>query len=128
MRCVYCNELLQSFDEETLSLCLIAVETFLHREPTMAAPMLFRIINTVTRCHRADVLDDWPQRLSRILFNLAAYLPYVPSDAYFSQWSSVISLLDSFFRRLLSQAISFSCFEIMSVVMRVQNFSTFKVI
>uniref|UniRef100_A0A915CI63 Uncoordinated protein 79 n=1 Tax=Parascaris univalens TaxID=6257 RepID=A0A915CI63_PARUN len=213
LRCGYCNEQLQSFDEETLSLCLIAIETFVHREPTMAAPMLFRIINTVTRVveralypwhdspmfvagnsrsvakqllrvvlhqmsssgiclqlfdmniERAssfwstisfsladftelspvaiiqilleDILNEWPSRLSRILFNLAAYLPYVPPDAYFSHWSAVISSLDSFFRRLLSQMQSEanrsavrtelkSCFEIMSVVLRVQNFSTFK--
>ncbi|VDM50397.1 unnamed protein product [Toxocara canis] len=52
-----------------------------------------------------DILDDWPPRLSRILFNLAAYAPFVPPDAYFSHWSSVISLLDSFFRRLFSQVI-----------------------
>lgn len=48
-RCGYCNELLGNFDEETLSLCMIALETFIHREPTMAAPLLFRIINTITR-------------------------------------------------------------------------------
>ena len=49
MRCGYCNEVKEIFDEETISLCLIAVETFLHREPSMAAPMLFNILHTVTR-------------------------------------------------------------------------------
>ncbi|VDK82206.1 unnamed protein product [Litomosoides sigmodontis] len=48
-RCGYCNELVGNFDEETLSLCMIALETFVHREPAMAAPQLFRFINTVTR-------------------------------------------------------------------------------
>ncbi|VDO62364.1 unnamed protein product [Onchocerca flexuosa] len=48
-RCGFCNELLGNFDEETLSLCMIALETFVHREPAMAAPSLFRIISTVTR-------------------------------------------------------------------------------
>ncbi|KJH47978.1 hypothetical protein DICVIV_05913 [Dictyocaulus viviparus] len=49
LRCDYCNECLTTFDEETISLCLIAVETFLHREPVMAAPILFSILHTVTR-------------------------------------------------------------------------------
>ncbi|KAJ1358034.1 hypothetical protein KIN20_016338 [Parelaphostrongylus tenuis] len=49
LRCDYCNECLTSFDEETISLCLIAVETFLHREPAMAAPILFSLLHTVTR-------------------------------------------------------------------------------
>ncbi|VDM59630.1 unnamed protein product [Angiostrongylus costaricensis] len=48
LRCDYCNECLTSFDEETISLCLIAVETFLHREPVMAAPILFSLLHTVT--------------------------------------------------------------------------------
>ncbi|VDN40934.1 unnamed protein product [Gongylonema pulchrum] len=48
-RCGYCNEMLESFDEETLSLCMIALETFIHREAAMAAPLLFRIISTVSR-------------------------------------------------------------------------------
>ncbi|XGW22675.1 hypothetical protein V3C99_005131 [Haemonchus contortus] len=49
LRCDHCNESLTSFDEETISLCLIAVETFLHREPVMAAPILFSLLHTVTR-------------------------------------------------------------------------------
>ncbi|KIH57648.1 hypothetical protein ANCDUO_12157 [Ancylostoma duodenale] len=49
LRCDHCNECLTSFDEETISLCLIAVETFLHREPVMAAPILFSLLHTVTR-------------------------------------------------------------------------------
>lgn len=55
-RCGYCNELLGNFDEETLSLCMIALETFVHREPAMAAPQLFRFISTVTRC--AALISD----------------------------------------------------------------------
>ncbi|CAI4221088.1 unnamed protein product [Auanema sp. JU1783] len=49
LRCSHCNDAIESFDEETISLCLISVETFLHREPSMAAPILFRILHTVTR-------------------------------------------------------------------------------
>ncbi|KAK0414613.1 hypothetical protein QR680_011527 [Steinernema hermaphroditum] len=49
LRCAFCHEPLETFDEESLSLCLIAVETFLHRDPAMGAPLLFRILRTVTR-------------------------------------------------------------------------------
>ncbi|UMM25245.1 hypothetical protein L5515_005145 [Caenorhabditis briggsae] len=49
LRCGHCNEAIEMFDEETVSLCLIALETFLHREPSMAAPILFKILYTVTR-------------------------------------------------------------------------------
>ncbi|EJW75839.1 hypothetical protein WUBG_13253, partial [Wuchereria bancrofti] len=158
---------------------MIALETFVHREPAMAAPILFRIINTVTRlierplypwhdtlmfvagnCRSVakqlirillhqlsssgiflqlfdtniervnqfwstisfaltdfpelnpvsviqylleDILEDWPNRLSRILFNLSTYVEYVSPDAYFSHWSIVTNLLDSFFRQYLSK-------------------------
>ncbi|CAG9530096.1 unnamed protein product [Cercopithifilaria johnstoni] len=212
-RCGYCNELLGNFDEETLSLCMIALETFVHREPAMAAPLLFRIIKSVTRliekpiypwhdtsmfvpgnCRSVakqlirvllhqlsssgiflqlfdtniervnqfwstisfaladfpelnpvsviqylleDILEDWPNRLSRILFNLSAYMEYVSADAYFSQWSTVTNLLDSFFRQYLSKIQVQSdrnpirtelknCIGIMVTVLRVHNFSTFK--
>lgn len=212
-RCGYCNELLGNFDEETLSLCMIALETFVHREPAMAAPMLFRIINTVTRlierplypwhdtlmfvagnCRSVakqlirillhqlsssgiflqlfdtniervnqfwstisfaltdfpelnpvsviqylleDILEDWPNRLSRILFNLSTYVEYVSPDAYFSHWSIVTNLLDSFFRQYLSKIQAQTdrnpirtelknCIGVMVAILRVHNFSTFK--
>ncbi|VDK82310.1 unnamed protein product, partial [Onchocerca ochengi] len=212
-RCGYCNELLGNFDEETLSLCMIALETFVHREPAMAAPLLFRIINTVTRlierplypwhdtlmfvagnCRSVakqllrvllhqlsssgiflqlfdtniervnqfwstisfaladfselnsvsviqylleDVVEDWPNRLSRILFNLSTYIEHVSPDAYISNWSVVANLLDSFFRQYFSKIQAQtdrnpirtelkSCIGIMVAVLRVHNFSTFK--
>ncbi|KAL4003430.1 Cation-channel complex subunit UNC-79 family protein [Acanthocheilonema viteae] len=212
-RCGYCNELLGNFDEETLSLCMIALETFVHREPVMAAPLLFRIISTVTRlierpfypwhdtpmfvagnCRSVakqlirvllhqlsssgiflqlfdtniervnqfwstisfaladfpelnpvsviqylleDILEDWPNRLSRILFNLSTYVKYVSPDAYFSHWSIVTNLLDSFFSQYLSKIQGQTdrnpirtelknCIGIMVAVLRLHNFSTFK--
>uniref|UniRef100_A0A158R5X9 Protein unc-79 homolog n=1 Tax=Syphacia muris TaxID=451379 RepID=A0A158R5X9_9BILA len=179
LRCGYCNEKIDNLDEETISLCLIALETFLHREPAMASPQLFRIIHTVTRiieqplypwhdtsvfvpgncrsvakqlirvvlhqmsssgiCLRLfdtniedaenfwstisyalndfpelnsvaivqilleDLLEQWPQRLSRILYNLSIYLSYVSSEVYTANWSAVTVSLDTFFRRLLAQ-------------------------
>ncbi|PAV81415.1 hypothetical protein WR25_22228 [Diploscapter pachys] len=49
LRCGHCNEVLEWLDEETISLCLVSLETFLHREPAMAAPILFKVLHTVTR-------------------------------------------------------------------------------
>ena len=49
LRCGHCNEILEWLDEETISLCLVSLETFLHREPAMAAPILFKVLHTVTR-------------------------------------------------------------------------------
>uniref|UniRef100_A0A0N5B718 Ubiquitinyl hydrolase 1 n=1 Tax=Strongyloides papillosus TaxID=174720 RepID=A0A0N5B718_STREA len=48
-RCGNCNEPLKNFDEESLSLCVIALETFCQREPTMAAPILLKIMTTVCK-------------------------------------------------------------------------------
>ncbi|GMS88716.1 hypothetical protein PENTCL1PPCAC_10891, partial [Pristionchus entomophagus] len=49
LRCERCNEKLEVFDEESISLSLIALSTFLQRETAMAAPMLLKIILAVTR-------------------------------------------------------------------------------
>uniref|UniRef100_A0A8R1UE95 Uncoordinated protein 79 n=1 Tax=Pristionchus pacificus TaxID=54126 RepID=A0A8R1UE95_PRIPA len=49
LRCERCNDKLEVFDEESISLSLIALSTFLQRETAMAAPMLLKIIQAVTR-------------------------------------------------------------------------------
>lgn len=49
MLCGFCSKTFELFEEETISLSLIALSTFLHREPVMGAPILFRIIKAVTR-------------------------------------------------------------------------------
>ncbi|VDM97776.1 unnamed protein product [Thelazia callipaeda] len=197
-RCGYCNAVIKSFDEETLSLCMIALETFVHREPAMAAPLLFRIISTVVRliekpiypwhdtlifvagnCRSVakqllrvllhqmsssgiflqlfdtnidrvdqfwstisfalsdfpelnpvaviqnlleDILENWPSRLARILFNLSRYVGYVASDAYLSHWNVIQSQTD----RTAIRTEFKSCISIMVAVLRVQSFSTFK--
>uniref|UniRef100_A0A914CGD5 Uncoordinated protein 79 n=1 Tax=Acrobeloides nanus TaxID=290746 RepID=A0A914CGD5_9BILA len=215
--CGFCNERLETFDEETISLCLISLSTFLHREPAMAAPLLLRIINAVTRfidtpqfpwhdsnvfvagnsrsaakqlirvilhqlsgsgialqlfdskienlssfwttiassltdfnelnpvaliqCLLDDISENWPQRLARILHNLAAYIVSVPTDSCMTSWGSVIGLLDSFFRRYHSQVQHEvihnpnrtlivtelkSSVIIMTTVMHVHTFASFK--
>lgn len=48
-------------------------------------------------------MENWPQRLARILHNLSAYIVAIPSDIYLNNWANVVNLLDSFFRRYYSQ-------------------------
>lgn len=98
---------------------------------------------------------NWSFRLSRILLNLAAYIVHIPNDIYLTVWGTVVGLLDSFFRRYIVEvgAIGSQChfsarsfrFQrhgnqasiaselnsviiIMNAVLKVQNFSSFKVI
>uniref|UniRef100_A0A1I7SQ44 Uncoordinated protein 79 n=2 Tax=Bursaphelenchus xylophilus TaxID=6326 RepID=A0A1I7SQ44_BURXY len=219
LSCTYCNAPIETFDEETISLCLISLSTFLHRESSMAAPLLFRIFKTVTnfihypmypwnennvfvpgnsqsvakqlirvivhqfstsgialqlfdskiekplqfwetickslldfndlnpiafiQCLLDDMMNNWSLKLDRIFHNLSAFISFVPLDAHFSNWTSVVGQLDSFFRRYQSQIVAEnnnngnsqrrpvttefkSLIVIMSQVMKVQNFSTFK--
>lgn len=44
LSCSYCGTRLESFDEETLSLCYVALCTFLQRVPSLAAPLLQRTV------------------------------------------------------------------------------------
>lgn len=42
--CSFCGGRLEAFDEETLSLCCVALCTFLQRVPILAAPLLQRTV------------------------------------------------------------------------------------
>ncbi|KAI1721489.1 cation-channel complex subunit UNC-79 domain-containing protein [Ditylenchus destructor] len=62
LSCGFCNEIIEKFDEETISLCLIAISTFMHREPAMAAPILFRVFVVANRkainsCHSSSTVE-----------------------------------------------------------------------
>ncbi|VDL80502.1 unnamed protein product [Nippostrongylus brasiliensis] len=85
---------LTSFDEETISLCLIAVETFLHREPVMAAPILFSLLHTVTRFQIASEGSSKPSRSE--LESAIVVMTHVLKVQNFSAFKSAVSLVDSF--------------------------------
>ncbi|CAD5216887.1 unnamed protein product [Bursaphelenchus okinawaensis] len=95
------------------------------------------------QCLFDDLMNNWTLKLDRVFHNLAAFINYVPLDTYFSNWTAVVAQLDAFFRRYQSQIISEnnsngnsqrkpiktefkSLIAVMSQVMKVQNFSTFK--
>jgi hypothetical protein len=48
-RCPDCNAVLESYDEETISLAVVCLATFIHREPGLAAPSLLDMLITVAR-------------------------------------------------------------------------------
>ncbi|KAI6201724.1 Uncoordinated protein 79 [Aphelenchoides besseyi] len=219
LACSFCNEPIETFDEETISMCLVVLSTFLHRESAMAAPVLFRVFKAVanyinypvfpwneanvfvpgnsqsvakqlfrviihqfstsgiaiqlfdskienpltfwqTICTSLidftelspvaliqylldDIMENWTLKLARIFHNLSAYIQHVPLDSYVSNWSTVVTQLEAFFRKYYSQlgtensntgnggrapiTTEFkSLIVVMSSVMRVQGFSSFK--
>lgn len=48
-------------------------------------------------------MENWPQRLARILHNLAVYIVSIPIDIYLNNWANVITLFENFFRRYYLQ-------------------------
>ena len=48
-RCPKCHAVLESYDEDCLSMCIVALSTFIHREPALAAPLLFDMLESVAR-------------------------------------------------------------------------------
>ncbi|ODN04336.1 Protein unc-79 [Orchesella cincta] len=47
-RCGDCGVLLESYTNDELGLCIVALETFIHREPSVAAPFMPEILKVVT--------------------------------------------------------------------------------
>jgi len=48
-RCPDCHVVLESYDDETVSLCIVCLATFIHREPALAAPLLLDMLHAVSR-------------------------------------------------------------------------------
>ena len=48
-RCSECNLVLEQYDDETVGLCVTVLATFIHREPTLATPMLLNMLQCVSR-------------------------------------------------------------------------------
>ncbi|KAI1729072.1 cation-channel complex subunit UNC-79 domain-containing protein [Ditylenchus destructor] len=107
----------------------------------------FTELNPVSfmQCLLDDVMESWPQKPARILHNLAAYIVNIPNDSYLNNWAAAVGQFDTFFRRYHSQLVSASSnnnngngapaqsdyplkstVTIMTALLRVQNFSTFK--
>lgn len=48
-RCLKCHSVLESYDDETVSLSIICLATFIHREPALAAPLLLDMLHSVSK-------------------------------------------------------------------------------
>ena len=64
-RCPDCNAVVERYDEDTISLSIICMSTFIYREPALAAPLLPDMLKCVARsvCHLVvpscgDLLTD----------------------------------------------------------------------
>lgn len=63
-----CGEVLEQFTNDDLGMCIIILSTFVYRQPSLAAPLLPRMLKTVARWD--DVQPDLDNTIiSSVLFN-----------------------------------------------------------
>ena len=48
-RCSECGTMIEEYSDEEIGLCIVALGTFIHREPVLAAPMLPDILSIVSK-------------------------------------------------------------------------------
>ena len=48
-RCSDCGAVIEIYGNEELGLCIVALETFIHKEPALAAPFMPDILKCATR-------------------------------------------------------------------------------
>ena len=48
-RCPDCNAVLEQYDDETIGLCIVVLSTYIHREPSLATPLLLESLIAVSR-------------------------------------------------------------------------------
>ncbi|CAK5086584.1 unnamed protein product [Meloidogyne enterolobii] len=116
LTCSYCGARLESFDEETLSLCCVALCTFLQRVPSLAAPLLQRTLLCTARFidipqfpwHESNIFvpgnaKSAAKQLIRIILHqlsgsgiaLQLFNLHIQADELYSFWSKIaLSLVD----------------------------------
>ena len=53
-RCPDCNAVLEQYDDDTIGLCVVVLATYIHREPSLATPMLLKSLIAVSRFNIAE--------------------------------------------------------------------------
>ena len=48
-RCPSCQSVITEYNEDIITLCVVVLSTFIHRDPEAAAPFLMEILCTVSR-------------------------------------------------------------------------------
>ncbi|KAK3093633.1 hypothetical protein FSP39_018303 [Pinctada imbricata] len=83
-RCSKCNAILEQYDEDTIGYCIIVLATFIHREPSLATPLLLETLQCVTQ--------------------IASSNPYVwQTDSYMMVPGNSVSIARQFLRCVLHQ-------------------------
>ncbi|CAH8491851.1 unnamed protein product [Heterobilharzia americana] len=115
-RCPWCQCILEHYDENTLGLGILCLSTFVHREPSLAAPYLRDMLLTTARL-ASTYFYSWQPELSHIIspgnvasiarqflrctmYNLAPnglftqlFQTHIPDDCFFK---TIISVLVDF--------------------------------
>ncbi|KRZ76162.1 Uncoordinated protein 79 [Trichinella papuae] len=60
-RCFHCNAILEICDEDTISLGIVCLSTFVHRDPSMAAPQLLSMLTAVSKI-ASHIFHPWQAR------------------------------------------------------------------
>jgi hypothetical protein len=48
-RCAECNAILEQYDDDVIGYCIVVLATFIHREPSLATPLLLEMLQCVSR-------------------------------------------------------------------------------
>ncbi|KAH3873110.1 hypothetical protein DPMN_036336 [Dreissena polymorpha] len=48
-RCLDCNAVLEEYDDDIIGLCVVVLATYIHREPSLAKPMLLESLMAVAK-------------------------------------------------------------------------------
>lgn len=61
-RCPQCHAILEKYDDDTISLAIVCMSCFIHREPVLAAPLLFDMLNAASRI-AAGIHYSWQNEM-----------------------------------------------------------------
>ena len=80
--CTICGMPIEKFDEQELGLCLVSLATFVHRDPSLAAPLLPNILKLASRY---AIRHAFSWQIGRYLIESQSYQKfYKQSTLYFS--------------------------------------------
>ncbi|CAD5115352.1 DgyrCDS4332 [Dimorphilus gyrociliatus] len=65
-RCPQCHSILEKYDDDTISLAIVCMSCFIHREPVMAAPLLFDMLNAASRI-AAGIHYSWQNEIPTLI-------------------------------------------------------------
>ncbi|OUC42974.1 hypothetical protein D917_10138 [Trichinella nativa] len=88
-RCFHCNGILEICDEDTISLGIVCLSTFVHRDPSMAAPQLLSMLTAVSKI-AAHTFHPWQARTVARQFIRIVLHQLAPNRLFLSLFESEI--------------------------------------